>query len=141
MLCHIIWLIEKLDPIKYIFEKPSLSGRIARWQVLLSKYDIQYVSQKAIKGSAIVEFLTDRTIKEYKPMKFKFLNEDLMTIFHKEDESTKEDSWKLYFDGASNALRHGIGVIRISQKENIARLQPDWILIIPITWQNTKHVS
>ena len=68
MLCHTIWLIAKLDPIKYIFEKPSLFERIARWQVLLSEYDIQYVSQKVIKGSAIAEFLTDQTIEEYELM-------------------------------------------------------------------------
>jgi hypothetical protein len=39
---HTIWLISKMDPIKYIFEKPYLSGRIARWQALLSQYDIIY---------------------------------------------------------------------------------------------------
>ena len=60
LLYHTTWLLSKLDPIKYIFEKPSLSERIARWQVLLSEYDIRYVSQKAIKGSAITEFLVDR---------------------------------------------------------------------------------
>ena len=30
LLYHNIWLISKLDPIKYIFEKPSLLGRITR---------------------------------------------------------------------------------------------------------------
>lgn len=30
MLYHTTWLIAKLDPIKYIFEKPSLSERIAK---------------------------------------------------------------------------------------------------------------
>ena len=30
MLYHTTWLIAKLDPIKFIFEKPSLPGRIAR---------------------------------------------------------------------------------------------------------------
>ena len=78
------------------------------------EYDIQYVSQKEIKGNAIVEFLANRTIKEYELMKFEFPNEDLMAIFQIEDESTKEDSWKLYFDRASNALGHGIGVVLIS---------------------------
>ena len=39
MLCHSTWLIIKIDPIKYIFEKPSLSGKVARWQVQLSEYD------------------------------------------------------------------------------------------------------
>ena len=83
-----MWLISKLDPIKYIFEKPSLSGRIARWQVLLSEYDIQYVSQKVIKGSAIVEFFADRTEEEYEPMKFEFSDEDLLAIFQIKDKST-----------------------------------------------------
>jgi len=40
MLSHTTWLISKIDPIKYIFENPALTGRIARWQMLLSKYDI-----------------------------------------------------------------------------------------------------
>ena len=85
-------------------------------QVLLSEYDIQYVSQKAIKRCAIAEFLANRAENEYEPMKFEFLDEDLMTIFQVGDESTKEDTWKLYFDGASNALGHGIGVVLISFK-------------------------
>ena len=44
MLYHTTWLIAKLDPIKYVFEKPSLSRRVARWKVLLSEFDILYVS-------------------------------------------------------------------------------------------------
>ena len=72
MLCHTTWLITRLDPIKYIFEKPSLSGRIARWQVLLSVFDILYVSQKAIKGSVIADFLAERANEEYEPMSFDF---------------------------------------------------------------------
>ena len=80
MLYHIIWLITKLDPIKFIFEKPSLFGRIARWQVLLSEFDILYVSQKAIKGSAIADFLAERANEEYKPMSFDFPDEDLMAV-------------------------------------------------------------
>ena len=47
-------------------------------------------------------------------MKFEFSEEDLLAIFQIEDESTKEDSWKLYFDGVSNALGYDIGAILIS---------------------------
>jgi len=57
MLSHTTWLISKMDPIKYIFEKPVLSGRIAWWQMLLSKYDIVYVTQKSIKGSVLAKYL------------------------------------------------------------------------------------
>ena len=35
MLTYTTLLTSKMDPIKYIFEKPTLSGRIARWQMIL----------------------------------------------------------------------------------------------------------
>jgi len=46
-----------MDPIKYIFEKLALTGRIAWWQMLLSEYNIIYVTQKSIKGSALAKYL------------------------------------------------------------------------------------
>ena len=58
MLSHTTWLISKMDPVKYIFEKPALTGRIARWQVLLSEFDIVYVTQKVVKGSALADYLS-----------------------------------------------------------------------------------
>uniref|UniRef100_A0A2N9FRR6 Uncharacterized protein n=1 Tax=Fagus sylvatica TaxID=28930 RepID=A0A2N9FRR6_FAGSY len=41
------------------FEKPALTGKIARWQVLLSEFDILFVARKAIKGQAIADYLAD----------------------------------------------------------------------------------
>ena len=58
MLSYTTWLVSKMDPVKYIFEKSSLTGWIAQWQVLLLEFDILYVTQKAIKGSALVDYLT-----------------------------------------------------------------------------------
>ena len=119
MLYHTTWLIAKLDPIKFIFEKPSLSERITRWQVLLSEFDILYVSQKAIKGSAIADFLVERANEEYEPMSFEFPDEDLMAVLQIEkEESPEKDGWKMYFDGASNALGHGVGAVLISPKRS-----------------------
>ena len=66
--------------------RSSLSERIARWQVLLSEFDILYVSQKAIKGSAIADFLVERVNEEYKPMSFDFPDEDLMAVLQIERE-------------------------------------------------------
>ena len=53
MLNFTMWLISCMDPIKYIFQKPSLTGNISRWQMLLSEFDIVFVVKKAIKGQAI----------------------------------------------------------------------------------------
>jgi len=57
MLSYITWLVSKMDPVKYIFEKPALTGRNARWQVLLSEFDIVYVTQKVIKESTLADYL------------------------------------------------------------------------------------
>ena len=103
MLYHVTWLITKINPIKYLFKVPALSRRIAKWQVLVSEYDIIYVSQKAIKGSAIAEFLASQALDDYHPLDFEFPDEDLMNIMVEEEKKSSEGStWKMYFDGASN---------------------------------------
>ena len=83
--------------------------------MLLSEFDILYISQKAIKGSAIADFLAKRANEEYEPMSFDFPDENLMAILQIEEEkSPKENGWKMYFDGASNALRRDVGDVLIS---------------------------
>ena len=61
MLYHTTWLISKLDPLRYICEKPYLSSRIASatWQVLLAEYDIVYMSRKTVKRTIIADHLAD----------------------------------------------------------------------------------
>ncbi|KAK5811187.1 hypothetical protein PVK06_026509 [Gossypium arboreum] len=82
---------------------------MARWQVLLSEFDLVYMSQKAIKGSAIAEFLASRALEDYEPLSFDFPNEELMYV-----ATIEERPWKLNFDGASNAVRNGIGAVLVS---------------------------
>ena len=65
MLNYTTWLVSKKDPVKYIFEKPDLIGRIARWQALMLEFDIVYVTQKAIKGSALADYLAQQPINDY----------------------------------------------------------------------------
>src|SRR4051812_9375255 len=119
MLNHSTWLISRMDPLKYVFEKQALTGRIARWQMLLSEYDIQYVTQKAIKGSVLAEHLAHQPIEEYQSMKFYFSDEDIMLVRDYEIPGPEEGPepglvWTLMFDGASNALGHDIGAVLTS---------------------------
>ncbi|XP_039029195.1 LOW QUALITY PROTEIN: uncharacterized protein LOC120163293 [Hibiscus syriacus] len=120
MLYHTTWLISKLDPLKFLMESPALTGRMARWQMLLSEFDIIYVNQKAIKGSVIADFLASRVSNDYQPLNFNFPDEDLLCISMNEKVRTNDEfaTWKLYFDGASNALGRGIGAVLISP-ENV----------------------
>ncbi|RVW39425.1 Ribonuclease HI [Vitis vinifera] len=87
-----VHLISRLDPLRYLFDRPALTGRLMRWLVLLTEFDIQYVSQKSIKG-----------------------NEEFVAM-------TSLSGWCLYFDGAANQLGYGIGVLLVSpQGDHIPR--------------------
>ncbi|XP_052481158.1 uncharacterized protein LOC105762002 [Gossypium raimondii] len=95
-------------------ESTTLNGRMARWQILLSEFDIVYVSQKAVKGSAIADFLASRALEDYEPLSFDFPNEDLMCIAATEENPQEGHGWRLNFDGASNAVGNGIGAVLVS---------------------------
>ncbi|XP_039062707.1 uncharacterized protein LOC120207270 [Hibiscus syriacus] len=99
-------------------ESPPLTDRLARWKMLLSVFDIVFVSQNAIKGSAIAGFLASHASEDYESLNFIFLDEDLICIYTKEESIEGNKSWTLYFDGASNALGKGIGAMLISLEEN-----------------------
>ena len=99
-----------MDPIKYIFEKPALTGRIARQEMLLSEYDIEYHTQKAIKSSMLADYLAHQPIDDYQSVKYDFPDEDVMFLRVKDCEEPlpeeghdPESRWSMIFDGAVNA--------------------------------------
>ena len=65
-----ILLVSRLDPLRYLFDRPVLTGRLMRWLVLLTEFDIQYVTQKSVKGSLVTDHLAsfpvfdDRSIED-----------------------------------------------------------------------------
>ena len=67
---------------------------MSRWLVLLTEFDIEYVTTKVIKGRAVAKFFALNAIKGEKWWNLKFLDENLALIECRE--------WKLYFDGAVN---------------------------------------
>ncbi|KAK5833369.1 hypothetical protein PVK06_017194 [Gossypium arboreum] len=69
---------------------------------------------RAVKGSAIADFLASRALEDYAPLNFDFPNEDLMCIATTEEDPQEGHPWKLNFDGASNAVGNGIGAVLIS---------------------------
>ena len=49
-----VWIVARMDLLNYLFEKPTLSGRLSRWLILLAKFELKYVARKTIKGNAIL---------------------------------------------------------------------------------------
>ncbi|XP_059627759.1 uncharacterized protein LOC132270603 [Cornus florida] len=105
--------LRKMNPLKYIFENPILTGCISRWQMLLIEFNIVYVTQKLVKAGAIAEYLAENPTDDYRPIETYFPDEAILLAME-EEEIEQEVKWKMYFDGAVNKKGVGIGAIIVS---------------------------
>jgi ribonuclease HI len=94
MLAHLIQLIARAYPVRYVLNQPALMGRLGKWAVIMMEFDITYVPQKAIKGQALADFLAAHPIPDNSPLVVDLPNEDVFIV-------SVESPWELYFDGAS----------------------------------------
>ena len=102
-----------MDLLKYIFQKTVPTGKLAKWQMLLSEFDIVYVTQKAKKAKALADHLVENPVdEEYEPLKTYFHDEEVS--FVDEDISEAYPGWRLFFDGAENHQGKGIGAVLVS---------------------------
>lgn len=106
MLSHIVKLIVKIDPLKYNLSKSTLTGRLAKWVLILSEFDIEYANIKAIKGHVLADQLVDSPLQEATPWYIEFPDE---TIIH-----LTKYLWKMYFDGSFTQQGSGAGVLFIT---------------------------
>ncbi|XP_070056967.1 uncharacterized protein [Nicotiana tomentosiformis] len=90
------------------------SGKLAKWQILLSEFDIVYVTQKAIKGQVLAYHLAENPIDgEYEPLKTYFPDEEVSFVV--EDITEAYDGWRIFFDRAANFKGVGIRVVLESE--------------------------
>ena len=78
-----------------------------RWLVLLTEFDIQYVTQKSIKRSVLAYHLASLSVTDNRVIDDDFSDEEIARV-------TSLYGWRKYFDGATNHSRYGIGVLLIS---------------------------
>jgi RNase H-like domain found in reverse transcriptase/Reverse transcriptase-like len=125
MLAHKIILISKVDPLKYLMTRPMLTGRLAKWTIILTEFDIIYTPQKAIKGQALADFLAAHPIQDDSPLKCNFPDGETLHI------EEGNPIWELYFDGASSikpiagprvpTVRAGAGLVFVTPEGGIIR--------------------
>ncbi|RVX00888.1 Transposon Ty3-I Gag-Pol polyprotein [Vitis vinifera] len=87
--------------------RPALVGRLMRWLVLLTEFDIHYVTQKSIRGSIVADHLASLPVSDARAIDDDFPDEDVAAV-------TSLSGWRMYFDGAANHSGYGIGVLLIS---------------------------
>ncbi|XP_074301101.1 uncharacterized protein LOC141632453 [Silene latifolia] len=94
-------------PLKTIMRKPELSGRMTKWSVHLSGYDLQFEPKTAIKSQALADFVSD-----FCPATHGEAEEGMLAITRNQDG----EIWTLYIDGASNVRGAGVGLVLRSPK-------------------------
>ena len=90
-----VHLISHLDPLRYLFDRPALVGCLMKWLVLLTEFDIHYVTQKSIRGSVVAYHLASLPVLDGRAIDDDFPNEDFAAV-------TSLSGWCMYFDGATN---------------------------------------
>ncbi|XP_070041263.1 uncharacterized protein [Nicotiana tomentosiformis] len=90
-------------------------GKLAKWQILLSKFDIIYVTQKVVKGKALANRLAENPVDgEYEPLKTYYFP-DAEVSFVGEDITEAYDGWRMFFDEATNFKGVGIRAVLVSE--------------------------
>jgi ribonuclease HI len=85
------------DVIKYMLQKPILSGRLGKRAYALVKYDLTYEPIKAMKGQVVADFIVDHCIN---------LDGSVCLADGK--------VWKLFFDGSVCSQGQDIGCVIVS---------------------------
>jgi hypothetical protein len=98
---------------------PILNGRIGKWILALSEFELKFESAKAIKGQIIADFITEHLNPSI----------DLLEI----------TPWALFFDGSSCGKCGGVGILLISPRGEMFEFA---ILIQPtVTNNQAKYES
>ncbi|KAK6118110.1 hypothetical protein DH2020_048159 [Rehmannia glutinosa] len=92
-------------PLKQVLHRPDTSGRMIKWAIELSQFDIIYEPRTAIKGQALADF-----VAEFTPS----IRLEVM----------EDQEWKLFVDGSSTAGRAGGRIVIIDLNEKCYRFRP-----------------
>ncbi|XP_070026104.1 uncharacterized protein [Nicotiana sylvestris] len=88
------------------------TGRLAKWQILLTEFDIVYVTRTGMKAQALADHLAENPVNdEYQPLSTYLSDEEVNSI---EAISKDINAWKMFFDGAVKAKGVRIGAVLIS---------------------------
>ncbi|XP_015970880.1 uncharacterized protein LOC107494337 [Arachis duranensis] len=89
-------IVRTNHPLRQILTKPELAGRLTKWSIELSEFDIQFQPRSALKVQIPADFITELT----------------------PDEHNK--TWELHVDGASSREGSGAGIILKEGDEVVA---------------------
>ena len=89
---HPVWVLTNY-PLRQVLQKPDASGRLLKWAIELSQFEIEFLARLAIKGQALADFIAEfshklegRPEEGPSPRLPRFQNKDCMWMDHKTTE-------------------------------------------------------
>ncbi|KAJ9542391.1 hypothetical protein OSB04_028897 [Centaurea solstitialis] len=86
-------------PLKTVLRKPDLTGRLAKWSIYLSGFDIEFKPKTTIKSQVLADF-----VAEFSPGLEPTTCDEIVMI-------SDNKPWILYVDGSSNIRGCGLGIV------------------------------
>ncbi|KAG7567536.1 Ribonuclease H-like superfamily [Arabidopsis thaliana x Arabidopsis arenosa] len=105
-------------PLRSILHGPSQSGRLAKWAIELSEYDIEYKSRTSAKAQVLADFLTELPLDDGT-----FIETD--------------STWKLHVDGSSSKQGSEIGIRLETPTKEI--IEQSFRLMFPASNNEVKY--
>ncbi|KAJ9557089.1 hypothetical protein OSB04_011703 [Centaurea solstitialis] len=88
-------------PLKTVLRKPELTGRLAKWSIYLSGFDLTYKPRTVIKSQALADF-----VAEFSPGVEQPSYDEINNVMIQDNQL-----WTLYVDGSSNIRGSGLGIV------------------------------
>ncbi|KAG9444902.1 hypothetical protein H6P81_016242 [Aristolochia fimbriata] len=108
LLEHSTNLISRTDPLKYIMSRPILFGRLAKWALLLSEFEINF----AMRNQRLANFLANHPLPAEWELMEEFPDEEIFLV-------ELLPPWEMYFDGAARRNGVGAGVLFVSPRRDL----------------------
>ena len=89
--------------LRNVLHKPDLSGRLVKWAIELSEFDISYLPRTAIKSQALADF-----VAEFSPNLQQEINKSTLGDSR---QSTIQAPWELHVDGSTHSKGTGVGFV------------------------------
>ncbi|XP_077232405.1 uncharacterized protein LOC143869729 [Tasmannia lanceolata] len=120
------------QPVRQILHRPDTSGRLVKWAVELSEFDIKYLPRPAIKAQVLADFIAECTMPDSDPgseaalptaaepaISEQQVEAEAVPLTGPEDAPPptsplpcfEEPLWEVYVDGSSNKGGSGAGLV------------------------------